>query len=87
MVKEDLIKLLQNKHDEVKKCYKENKEPILLGQEITYDYVIELVKKLTIPDVSGRSEQLCSCSSKILPNGNIQFSLCRKCQEEMNEHN
>jgi hypothetical protein len=34
--------------------------------------------------LSGRSEQLCSCSSKILSNGNIQFSLCRKCQEEMN---
>jgi hypothetical protein len=37
---------------------------------------------LHIHDVAGRSEQLCSCSSKILPDGNIQFSLCRKCQIE-----
>jgi hypothetical protein len=29
--------------------------------------------KLRQPDVSGRSEQLCSCSSKILPDGNIQY--------------
>ena len=42
---------------------------------------------LLLFDVSGRSEQLCSCSSKILPDGNIQFSLCRKCQIEMKEHN
>lgn len=42
---------------------------------------------LSLFAVSGQSEQLCSCSSKILSNGNIQFSLCRKCQEEMNEHN
>lgn len=27
----------------------------------------------------------CSCSSKILPDGDIQFSLCRKCRKEMSE--
>jgi len=45
------------------------------------------LEALSQHDVSGRSEQLCSCSSKILPDGNIQFSLCRKCQIEMKEHN
>ena len=50
--------------------------------------VVEAQEQLLLLfSVSGRSEQLCSCSSKILPNGNIQFSLCKKCQEEMNEHN
>ena len=47
----------------------------------------QYIKLLDLFAVSGRIEQLCSCSSKILSNGNIQFSLCRKCQEEMNEHN
>lgn len=27
----------------------------------------------------------CSCSSKILPDGDIQFSLCRKCRIEMSD--
>ena len=49
-----------------------------------YDCILAMSQALTIHSVVGRSEQLCSCSSKILSNGNIQFSLCRKCQEEMN---
>ena len=32
---------------------------------------------------SGQNEQLCKCSSKILPNNDIQLHLCRKCQEEL----
>ena len=57
----------------------------VFNQEANVDDVVDNILRLF--DVSGRSEQLCSCSSKILSNGNIQFSLCRKCQEEMNEHN
>ena len=61
-------------------------EEILLTD---YQYIDRYTvdKLLDLFAVSGRIEQLCSCSSKILSNGNIQFSLCRKCQEEMNEHN
>lgn len=29
------------------------------------------------------NEQLCECSSKILPNGKIQLHLCKKCNEEL----
>jgi hypothetical protein len=57
----------------------------VFDQEDSVDNVVDNILRLF--DVSGRSEQLCSCSSKILPNGNIQFSLCRKCQIEMKEHN
>lgn len=52
----------------------------VFNQEANVDDVVDNILRL---DVSGLSEQLCSCSSKILSNGNIQFSLCRKCQEEM----
>jgi hypothetical protein len=57
----------------------------VFNQEDSVDNVVNNILRLF--DVSGRSEQLCSCSSKILPDGNIQFSLCRKCQIEMKEHN
>ena len=57
----------------------------VFNQEANVDSVVDNILRLF--DVGVRSEQLCSCSSKILSNGNIQFSLCRKCQEEMNEHN
>jgi hypothetical protein len=53
----------------------------VFNQEDSVDNVVNNILRLF--DVSGRSEQLCSCSSKILPDGNIQFSLCRKCQIEM----
>ena len=56
----------------------------VLNEEANVDDVVENILRLF--DVSGQSEQLCSCSSKILSNGNIQFSFCRKCQEEMSEH-
>lgn len=62
----------------------------IIGQHVggTYEAKQKAVEEiLRLFDVSERSEQLCSCSSKILPNGNIQFSLCRKCQTEMKEHN
>jgi hypothetical protein len=57
----------------------------VFNQEDSVDNVVDNILRLF--DISGRSEQLCSCSSKILPDGNIQFSLCRKCQTEMKEHN
>jgi hypothetical protein len=57
----------------------------VFNQEDSVHNVVDNILRLF--DVSGRSEQLCSCSSKILPDGNIQFSLCRKCQIEMKEHN
>jgi hypothetical protein len=34
---------------------------------------------------SEQNEQLCECSSKILPNGKIQLHLCRKCNEELHK--
>jgi hypothetical protein len=57
----------------------------VFNQEDSVHNVVDNILRLF--DVSGRSEQLCSCSLKILPDGNIQFSLCRKCQIEMKEHN
>jgi hypothetical protein len=57
----------------------------VFNQEDSVDNVVHNI--LCLFDVSGQSEQLCSCSSEILPDGNIQFSLCRKCQIEMKEHN
>jgi hypothetical protein len=38
---------------------------------------------LSLFNTIEQNEQLCSCSSKILSNGNIQFSLCRNCQNSM----
>ena len=57
------------------------------NQDQCIGFIDGFKEALSLFDVSGRSEQLCSCSSKILPDGNIQFSLCRKCQTEMKEHN
>jgi len=41
-----------------------------------------LDQALTIPVVVKQSELLCKCTTKILPDGNIQLRLCKKCAKE-----
>ena len=47
-------------------------------------YLEDQIKQMKL--LPEGKEKSCSCSSRILPNGNIQLRLCRKCQEELLEN-
>jgi hypothetical protein len=44
--------------------------------------ILDKMQALRIHDVVGRSEQLCECKMKTLPDGNIRLTMCKKCVEE-----
>ncbi len=56
------------------------RKAILYGQTTkNIDYHDDFIQSLN----KQYNEQLCECSSKILPNGKIQLHLCKKCNEEL----
>jgi hypothetical protein len=50
------------------------------NKEISIEKARELICVLF--DVVKQSEMLCKCTTKILPDGNIQLRLCEKCAKE-----
>tara|TARA_B100000767_G_scaffold226942_1_gene216738 strand:- start:380 stop:616 length:237 start_codon:yes stop_codon:yes gene_type:complete len=54
-------------------------------EEKDSDYVIDLIEtlqQLLLHNVSQQRKLLCKCTTKILPDGNIQLRLCKKCAKE-----
>ena len=81
--------MIKYKYNKCENKFTENghtmfEEDVLLRLQRLADLEEQITKKQLLP-VSGTNKKLCSCSSKILPDGNIQFRMCRNCQEEMNK--
>jgi hypothetical protein len=73
--------------NEIKKGFKDAEDMDgydLANEKFHLLNAIALVKKLTIPDVVGQSEQLCDCKKHSIKT-NYGFEVCAKCGNEFDD--